>query len=537
MQAPDLIRKLENFVNGKPRSEASDSLFIQSLSEYELETNLDTISKYLKLPKSLIRKLHKNIEPQRLLQGSTIDFDEPEPTREPQDGDKLLQDIELHIRRFIVADDESIVAAALWIVLTHLADTANVLPLLVLSSPVKACGKSQFLHVISRLVARGLPIANISASALFRTIEKFCPTILIDEAEKLLTNNDDILGMVNAGFTRDAAFVLKTVGDDFEPRKFSVWGPKALALIGRIPDTTESRSLIVPMRRKLPNEKVERIRADTLKSISDPLKARIARWARDNAAKIAAIEPDIPDGLTDRQADIWRELLKIADAAGGRWPARARMAAVEICTRSADDPGDIKTQLLQDIQSFFAQNPDEIVSSAALVAYLASLENRPWAEFRHGRELTAATLARLLKPFGIESRTVRHGATTAKGYRKADFIEIFERYLQKPESPILPENEQAHAENNQSEKDNAPYKSLFDKEIETASEEEISTAIQIIGEMAQGGHEQISLTLLHGNLKRRGIGHAFAGAMDYVERFGLATIDRAAGVLRFGGTP
>jgi hypothetical protein len=132
---------------------------------------------------------------------------------------------------------------------------------------------------------------------------------------------------------------------------------------------------------------------------------------------------------------------------------------------------------------------------------------------------------------------VRHGATTAKGYRKADFIEIFERYLQKPESPILPENEQAHAENNQSEKDNAPYKSLFDKEIETASEEEISTAIQIIGEMAQGGHEQISLTLLHGNLKRRGIGHAFAGAMDYVERFGLATIDRAAGVLRFGGTP
>ena len=68
MQAPDLIRKLENFVNGKPRSEASDSLFIQSLSEYELETNLDTISKYLKLPKSLIRKLHKNNEG-RAIQG------------------------------------------------------------------------------------------------------------------------------------------------------------------------------------------------------------------------------------------------------------------------------------------------------------------------------------------------------------------------------------------------------------------------------------------------------------------------------------
>jgi hypothetical protein len=287
------------------------------------------------------------------------------------------------------------------------------------------------------------------------------------------------------------------------------------------------------MRRKLPSEKVDRLRSDMDQGFV-PLKAKIMRWAGDNAAKIAAIEPEIPEGLTDRQADIWRELLKIADAAGGRWPARARMAAVEICTRSADDPGDIKTQLLQDIQSFFAQNPDEIVSSAALVAYLASLENRPWAEFRHGRELTAATLARLLKPFGIESRTVRHGATTSKGYRRADFEEAFARYLSGQECD---ENQTPEPESNTSDKNNSPDNSLFDIELKTANEEEISTAIQIIGEMAQGGHEQISLTLLHGNLKRRGIGHAFAGAMDYVERFGLATIDRAAGVLRFGGTP
>ena len=535
MQAPDLIRKLEDFVNGKLRSEASDVQFIQSLSEYELETNLDTISKYLKLPKSLIRKLHKNNEG-RAIQGSSIDFDEPEPASEPQDGDKLLQDIELHIRRFIVADDESIVAAALWIVLTYLTESAAALPILALNSPVKSCGKSTFLDVVSRLVPRAMPISGISQAALFRTIEKFNPCLLIDEADSIFHNNDELRTLLNSGFTRTSARIIRTVGDDFEPRFFSTWGAKAIALIGRLPDTLESRSVLVPMRRKLPSEKVERLRSDIDQGFV-PLKGRIMRWAGDNATKIAAIEPDIPDGLNDRQADIWRELLKIADAAGGRWPARARMAAVEICTRSADDPGDTKTLLLQDVAAFFDQNPDEIVSSAALVAYLISLENRPWAEFRHGRELTAATLARLLKPFGIESRTVRHGATTAKGYRKADFIEIFERYLQKPESPILPENEQAHDENNQSEKDNVPYKSLFDKEKETASEEEISAAIQIIGEMAQGGHEQISLTLLQGNLKRRGIGHAFAGAMDYVERSGLATIDRAAGMLRFGGTP
>lgn len=70
------------------------------------------------------------------------------------------------------------------------------------------------------------------------------------------------------------------------------------------------------------------------------------------------------------------------------------------------------------------------------------------------------------------------------------------------------ENQTPEPESNTSDKNNSPDNSLFDIELKTANEEEISTAIQIIGEMAQGGHEQISLTLLHGNLKRRSIGHA-----------------------------
>ncbi len=51
---------------------------------------------------------------------------------------------------------------------------------------------------------------------------------------------------------------------DHEPRRFKVWAPKAIAMIGRLPDTLEDRSIVVPLRRKRDGEAVERFRVDRL---------------------------------------------------------------------------------------------------------------------------------------------------------------------------------------------------------------------------------------------------------------------------------
>jgi type I restriction enzyme S subunit len=40
------------------------------------------------------------------------------------------------------------------------------------------------------------------------------------------------------GIRGGLAFVIRTVGDGHEPRRFSTWGAKAIALIGKLPDTT-----------------------------------------------------------------------------------------------------------------------------------------------------------------------------------------------------------------------------------------------------------------------------------------------------------
>jgi hypothetical protein len=65
------------------------------------------------------------------------------------------------------------------------------------------------LSVLSRLANRPVAAANISPSAFFRVIEEMRPTLLIDEADTFLRGNDELRGILNAGYTRDTAYVVR----------------------------------------------------------------------------------------------------------------------------------------------------------------------------------------------------------------------------------------------------------------------------------------------------------------------------------------
>lgn len=191
--------------------------------------------------------------------------------------------------------------------------------------------------VAGRLVLRRLPTANISAAALFRAVEAWAPTLLIDEADTFIRDSDDLRGILNSGHTRELAFVIRTVGDDHEPRKFSTWGAKAIALIGKLKDTLADRSIEVALKRKLPEERVERLRhADP--EVLHNLARRCVRWAMDHAEEIREARPSMPDALHDRAQDNWEPLLAIGDLAGGSWPKLARTAALALSR--AVDPGE-----------------------------------------------------------------------------------------------------------------------------------------------------------------------------------------------------
>jgi len=317
---------------------------------------------------------------------------------------------------------------ALWVVATHAFDAFFIFPRLLLTAPEKGCGKSTLLDVLSRLVRLAIVVANISAAALFRVIERDRPTLFLDEADSYLRHNEDMRGVLNAGHRRDGA-VMRCVGENHDPRKFSAWAPVALAAIGHLPGTIEDRSIKIGMRRRRAEESVERLRLDRTDGL-EASQRKAVRWAIDHAAELAAADPEVPDGITNRAADNWRPLLAVAEAVGGAWPERARHAAVLLTREHADDSGAPGIMLLVDLRELFDRDPTGVLFTRGILTALHDREDRPWGEFRQGRQMTPRQMAELLRPYGIPTnQTVRRGAHTGKGYRAADFADAWERYL------------------------------------------------------------------------------------------------------------
>lgn len=354
-------------------------------------------------------------------------FPEIMPWHEPVNPEQLLTDISNTIKRFIVCDSETIIAATLWAAMTWFIDVIQVAPLAVITAPEKRCGKSQLLFLLSQIVKRPLAASNISPAALFRSIDAWQPTLLIDEVDTFMRENNELRGLINAGHTRTAAFIYRTTGDDHALTQFNLWSAKALAGIGKLNDTLMDRSIILSLRRKLPMEQTERLRhAET--GLFKRLAAKLARFAEDYSNQILAARPQLPNALSDRAQDNWEPLLAIADIAQGDWPQLARKASLKISS-DIDSTQSIGVELLSDIQDIIETMKADRISSAELIKRLCEDPEKPWATFNHGRSISPRQIACRLREYGIASTTIRLHTTTAKGYLFLQFADAFNRYL------------------------------------------------------------------------------------------------------------
>ena len=376
-------------------------------------------------------------------------FSDPEPWPSVVDGSKLLDDIVSLIHRYVIVSLHAAHFIALWILHAWTLDAFDISPLLGITSPTKRCGKTTLLEAIGMLVPRSLSASNITAAALFRAIEKFKPVMLIDEADTFFGEKDELRGVINSGHRRASAFVVRTVGEDHEPKTFSTWSAKAIATIGKLSGTMEDRSIIISMRRRAPGEHTEKFRTAIYKSSADPLRRQAFRWACDSIPTLQTITPEEPRELNDRASDNWRPLLAVAELCGGKWPARARRAALELSQDVDEAEGSALMDLLQEIHELF-QTRDRITSTD-LAEYLGRQVDKRWAEWRHGKPITQRQIARLLAPMKIKPSSIRIGTETPRGYLREWFDDAFFRYL-----PVLIRNSATNQENQEVTPKNDP---------------------------------------------------------------------------------
>ncbi|WP_160285934.1 DUF3631 domain-containing protein [Pseudomonas knackmussii] len=354
-------------------------------------------------------------------------FAEVEPWPEAVDGADLLDDITHALARHVIADKETLRAAALWATFTWLVDVVQVAPIANITAPEKRCGKSILLTALGKLANRPLQVSNIAPAALFRSIELWAPTLLIDEVDAFLAAHEDARGILNAGFTRDSAVVIRCVGDDHIPTPFNVWGAKALCGIGKIADTLADRSVPLRLRRRTPGENVESLRHSD-PALWERLRSRLARFAHDSAEAIGKARPTPIVGLNDRANDAWEPLLAIADLVGEHWPKSARNAAITLHGLEGEAPS-VGAELLADVKAVFDDKRASKIFSADLLNALVADEEAPWATWNRGRPMSPRQLSAKLADFGVKSKDVRQGFDVKKGYHLEQFADVFARYL------------------------------------------------------------------------------------------------------------
>jgi Protein of unknown function (DUF3631) len=348
---------------------------------------------------------------------------------------QILDDVHAFLGHFIIYPSmEAHDAHVLWIAHTHCIDAWESTPRIAFLSPEPASGKSRALEVSELLVPNAVEAVNVSPAYLFRKVGGGAglPTILFDEIDTVFgpkaKENEEIRALLNAGHRRDAVVGRCVVhGKIVKTEEIGVYCAVALAGLGWLPDTILSRSVVVRMRKRAPHEKITPFRRRIYAKEGNRLRDQLAAWGASAVKAMTEARPVMPNGVEDRNADIWESLLAIAEAAGGHWPKRADVAAVTLVTVAADREPSLGIRLLSDLRDIFGDN--EQMTTAAILERLHTLPEAPWNDLK-GRPLNDRGLAIRLRQYGVKSGTLNLGGESrAKGYTRTSLHDVWLCYL------------------------------------------------------------------------------------------------------------
>jgi hypothetical protein len=425
----DIRGMCESWLKKHPREEHEPLLAeLARLSRFEYDRRRKREAKKLGIQLSTLDREVAELRAQSAADKDFLPHWTVEPWPEQVDGAALLDGLRAHFKRYVVLPEHADIALALWTLNTWAFESFDIAPYLSITSPTRRCGKTVLMTLLYWLCRRGKKSDSMSKPAIYRSVDTDRPTLVLDEVGWVLDPKDERQGILCGGFERNG-FVEVCEGDGtaITTRLFSTFCPKAFGLIGQLTATLTDRSIVIPMRRKMPSEKADRLRRRDTDEHAE-LRRQCLRWAADNVEALAQATPPVLTALNDRANDLWEPLLAIADRAGGEWPERARRAALALSGDGAAGEDNQGVELLRDARKAFAAAAE--LPTKAFIAALCADEEWPWAAYAKGEPITDRQLAKLLKPFGIVSATVHpQGAPHAKGYRRADFEDAWARYL------------------------------------------------------------------------------------------------------------
>lgn len=206
---------------------------------------------------------------------------------------------------------------------THAFKAFSRTPYIRLKSPTVNCGKTTLLEITELIVPNALLTSGLSEALLARFIEQEHPVLLLDELDELQKGNKELLAAImatiNSGYKQSGCrIVLVQKGKKWEPKRLSTFCSKMLASIGKLPSAAASRSIEIRMERLGPGESVQEFDEFITEPEASALFLRAQDWARAHLQELRDARPSCPPELRNRQREVSRPLLAVADCVGRR---------------------------------------------------------------------------------------------------------------------------------------------------------------------------------------------------------------------------
>jgi len=354
---------------------------------------------------------------------------------------EILATLERTYVKYLALDAGLPLVLALWTLATYLFDCFDAFPYLAITSPTKRCGKTRLAEIVEMHSANGLRLVGATSAAVFRTIGMYeldgqTVTLIMDEAEMLGVKSDRseaLREILNAGYRRGQSVPRceRSAEGAFSVKRFNVYCPKVIVLIGNLTDTLADRCIPIAMRRRKPGEDVERFFHSLAAREAKRSRRELKNCAKANHLNVKSHQRRDLEFLEDREAELWQPLFSVCRAVAPKRLEALKATALALSHRKqGDEPAEFGVLLLRDIRDIFGRERTDRLPTANLLSALAAVEESPWHQWGQGRGLDARGIARLLRPFRIEPRNLRLDENQiAKGYLRDDFSEAWATYL------------------------------------------------------------------------------------------------------------
>jgi hypothetical protein len=214
----------------------------------------------------------------------------------------LLAEIQSTISKFVELHRDQLLIIACFILMTWVSDCLEMAPYLWVVGPFGSA-KTTLLKLCSCMCRRGLIAGDLRAASIYKLVDTWQPTLIIDELEVGNSGaSAELLRLLRNGTTPDVPVYRNG-------QRFVIYGPKIVATRQPVSDAAlMSRGLTVSL---LPT-KQDLLPLDdaAMKQIAAELQPKLLMFRLQNFSSIknSRISPDLPPGMTPRAKQVARAL-------------------------------------------------------------------------------------------------------------------------------------------------------------------------------------------------------------------------------------